>query len=220
TFSSRTKEEAQDYRYFPEPDLVPIAVSPAWMEEISASLPELPDARRRRYIAAHGLSPYDAELVTSTMALAAFFDETVRLFPQAKIVANWLTGDVAGYLNAEGKEIEQTALTPDRLAELLRLVDTGAISIRTAKEILPEMLRTGTRAEQLVTERGLVQISDADSLSRVIDEVIAEYPGPAADFRAGKAQALTFLVGQVMKKTRGRANPEMANRLLREKLQS
>ncbi len=220
TFSSRTKEEAQDYRYFPEPDLVPVAVSPARVEEIRASLPELPDARRRRYIEAHGLSPYDAELITSTMVLAAFFEDTVRLFPQAKAVANWLTGDVAGYLNAEGKEIEQTALSPDRLAELLRLVDGGAISIRTAKEILPEILRDGARAEQLVAERGLAQISDAASLARIIDEVIAEHPSPAADFRSGKAQALTFLVGQVMKKTRGRANPELANRLLREKLRS
>lgn len=218
TFSSRTKEEAQDYRYFPEPDLVPITVDEKWIEEIHVSLPELPDARRQRYASTYGLSPYDAGLVTSSMPLAMFFEETVRRFPQAKTVANWLAGDVAAHLNAEGIEIEETPLTPNHLAELLRLVDAGTISIRTAKEILPEMLRTGASAEQLVADRGLAQISDAATIRGVIDQIIAEHPGPASDFRTGKTQALTFLVGQVMKKTRGRANPELVNKLLREKL--
>ena len=218
TFSSRTKEEAQDYRYFPEPDLVPITVDEKWIEEIHVSLPELPDARRQRYASTYGLSPYDAGLVTSSMPLAMFFEETVRRFPQAKTVANWLAGDVAAHLNAEGIEIEETPLTPNYLAELLRLVDAGTISIRTAKEILPEMLRTGASAEQLVADRGLAQISDAATIRGVIDQIIAEHPGPASDFRTGKTQALTFLVGQVMKKTRGRANPELVNKLLREKL--
>jgi len=219
TFSSRTKEEAQDYRYFPEPDLVPIAVGKQWIDEVRASLPELPDARRQRYASAYGLSPYDAGLVTSSMPLAIFFEATVGHYPQAKTVANWLAGDVAAYLNAEGLEIEETALTPNHLAELLRLVDAGTISIRTAKEILPEMLRTGASAEQLVADRGLAQISDTAAVGSVIDQIIAEHPGPASDFRGGKTQALTFLVGQVMKKTRGRANPELVNKLLREKLQ-
>ncbi|MGH2425238.1 MAG: Asp-tRNA(Asn)/Glu-tRNA(Gln) amidotransferase subunit GatB [bacterium] len=220
TFSSRTKEEAQDYRYFPEPDLVPIAVGIQWIDEVRASLPELPDARRQRYASAYGLSPYDAGLVTSSMPLAIFFEATVGHYPQAKTVANWLAGDVAAYLNAEGIEIEETALTPNHLAELLRLVDAGTISIRTAKEILPEMLRTGASAEQLVADRGLAQISDTAAVGSVIDQIIAEHPGPASDFRGGKTQALTFLVGQVMKKTRGRANPELVNKLLREKLKS
>ncbi len=218
TFSSRTKEEAQDYRYFPEPDLLPIVVTPSWVEGIRAALPELPDAKRRRYVDTHGLSEYDAELLTSSAAMAKFFEETVRLFPQPKTVCNWLVGDVTAFLNAEGKDIDELPVTPAHLAELLRLTEQGMISGRTAKEIVGEMLARGERPAALVAERGLAQISDESALARVVDDVLAEHPGPSADFRAGKAQALTFLVGQVMKKTRGRANPELVNRLLREKL--
>ncbi len=220
TFSSRTKEEAQDYRYFPDPDLVPVAVEPAWAEAIRASLPELPDAKRRRYIHTYGLSEYDAELVTSSAAMARFFEQTVQMFPHPKTVSSWLTGEVAGYLNAEAKEIEDLPITPAHLAELLDLIDQGTISGRTAKEVLAEMLTTGTRPQAIVRDRGLVQISDVDALARIIDEVLGEHPGPAADYRAGKEQALVYLVGKVMGKTHGRANPELANRLLKEKLGS
>jgi len=218
TFSSRTKEEAQDYRYFPEPDLLPIVVTPSWVDEIRAALPELPDARRRRYVQTYGLSDYDAELLTSSLPMAKFFEDTVRLFPQPKAVCNWLVGDIAAFLNAEGKDLDELPVTPAHLAELLQLAEQGAISGRTAKDILGEMLARGTRPAALVAERGLAQISDESVLAGVVDEVLAEHPGPSADVRAGKTQALTFLVGQVMKKTRGRANPEMVNRLLREKL--
>ncbi len=218
TFSSRTKEEAQDYRYFPEPDLVPIAVAPRWVAEIRAALPELPDAKRRRYVESFGLSEHDADLLTSSAAMARFFEETVRRYAQPKVVCNWLTGDIAAYLNAEGKEIDDLPLTPEYLVELLQLMDRGTISGRTAKEIVGEMLARGGRPEAIVAERGLVQISDEAALARVIDEVLAEQTGPVTEYRAGKAQALTFLVGQVMKKTRGRANPELATRLLRERL--
>lgn len=218
TFASRTKEEAQDYRYFPEPDLVPVVVARSWVEGIRAALPELPDARRRRYVETHGLSEYDAELLTSSAAMAKFFEGTVRLFPQPKAVCNWLVGDVTAFLNAEGKDIDDLPVTPAHLAELLQLTEEGTISGRTAKEILGEMLARGGRPGALVAERGLAQISDESALARVVDDVLAEHPGPSADVRAGKAQALTFLVGQVMKKTRGRANPEMVNRLLRKRL--
>jgi len=218
TFASRTKEEAQDYRYFPEPDLVPIVVTPAAVEEVRRTLPELPDARRQRYVTTFGLSEYDAELVTASAPMAGFFEATVALFPQPKTVSNWLVGDVTAYLNAQDREIEDLPVGPGHLAELLRLVERGTISVRTAKEILPEMLATGARPEAIVAARGLAQISDTAALERVVDEVIAEHAGPVADFRAGKTQALTFLVGQVMKKTRGRANPELANALLRQRL--
>src|SRR2546422_8261243 len=219
TFSSRTKEEAQDYRYFPEPDLVPIDVAPQWVAQIRASLPELPEAKRRRYVEAYGLSEYDADLLTSSEALARFFEETVRLFPHPKAVCNWLVGDMTAYLNAAGKEIDELPVTPAHLAELLQLVERGAISGRTAKEILGEMLAQGRRPELIVGERGVAQISDEVSLGRFVDEVLTEHPGPVSEVRAGKTQALTFLVGQVMKKSRGRANPELVNRLLREKLE-
>ncbi len=218
TFPSRSKEEAQDYRYFPEPDLVPLTIPPAQVEAMRAALPELPDARRTRYMATYGLSAYDADLVTSSGAMARFFEETVRLHPNPKMVSTWLTGDVAAYLNAEGKELEDLPVTPTHLAELFGLIEQGTISARTAKEVLTEVLATGARPQTVVDHRGLTQISDADALTRVVVEVLAEHPGPAADYRRGREQALTFLVGQVMRKTRGRANPELANKLLKEQL--
>jgi len=218
TFSSREKEEAQDYRYFPEPDLVPLRVDEAWTERVRAHLPELPEARRRRYIESFGLPEHDAGLVTATRPMAEFFEETVRLFPRPKIVSNWLLGDVAAYLNAAGLEIEEVPMTPAQLSELLQLVDSGTLSGRSAKEVLEEVLKTGRPAGEIVRERGLVQISDEAMLARFVEDVIVENPGPVGDVRAGKDKAVTFLVGQVMKKTRGRANPEMVNRLLRDRI--
>ncbi len=218
TFASREKEEAQDYRYFPEPDLVPLQVDPAWIERVRSGLPELPEARRRRYIETLGLPEHDAGLLTATRAMAEFFEATIRLFSKPKVASNWLIGDVAAYLNAQGREIDEVPVRPEYLAGLLTLVDTGQVSGRSAKEILEEMLRTGRPAEAIVQERGLGQISDEAMLATVVQEVIAEHSGPVADVRAGKDQAVTFLVGQVMKKTRGRANPALVNRLIREHL--
>jgi aspartyl-tRNA(Asn)/glutamyl-tRNA(Gln) amidotransferase subunit B len=218
TFASRTKEEAQDYRYFPEPDLVPIVLSESSVAQIRATLPELPEARRRRYVETYRLASHEAALVTSSQAMAALFEDTVRRHPDPRAVSNWLVGDVSGYLNAEGKELEDMPVTAAHLAELLDLVEHGTISGRTAKEILPEMLHTGRMPREIVTSRDLGQISDTAELAGIIDAVVAANPGPAADYRAGKAAALAFLVGQIMKRTRGRANPEVANRLLRERL--
>lgn len=220
TFASRTKEEAQDYRYFPEPDLVPIVVPEASVAEIRAALPELPEARRRRYVEAYGLTAHDAALLTASQAMAAFFEETVRRHPHPRAVSTWLVGDVSGYLNVEGRELEETPVTPPHLAELLDLVNAGTISGRTAKAILPEMFRTGRMPRELVEHGGLGQISDTGALAAVIDAVLAAHPGPAAEYRRGKRAVLTFLMGQVMKETQGRANPEAANRLLRERLGS
>jgi len=220
TFASRSKEEAQDYRYFPEPDLVPLVVDEAWLERVRASLPELPAARRDRFIVAFGLSPYDAELLTATPAVAAFYERAVALLPQPKTVANWLVGDVAAYLNETGMDLDQISLTPDRLAALLRLIEEGTISGRIAKDVLVEMIKDDKHPSAIVDARGLRQISDEDALARVIDAVIAEHPGPAAEIRAGKSKAIGFLVGQVMKATGGRANPEAVNRLLRNRLVS
>jgi aspartyl-tRNA(Asn)/glutamyl-tRNA(Gln) amidotransferase subunit B len=220
TFPSREKEEAQDYRYFPEPDLVPLHIDDAWTARVRASLPELPDARRRRYVDELGLPEHDAGLLTGTRAMADFFEETVRLFAKPKIVGNWLIGDVAAYLNAQGREIEDLPIRPAQLAGLLSLVDSGQISGRSAKEVLEEMLRTGRPADSIVQERGLAQISDETMLEAVVREVIAEHPAPVRDVRAGKEQAVAFLVGQVMKKTRGRANPALAQRLIREQLRA
>ena len=220
TFSSREKEEAQDYRYFPEPDLVPLAVDPGWIDRVRAELPELPAARRRRYIEVFELPEHDATVLTTTRAMAEFFEQTARLFPQPKVISNWLIGDGAAYLNAAGREMDDVPVRPESLAGLLRLIDAGILSGRSAKEVLEEMLRTGRAADAIVAERGLTQISDEGMLTAVVQEVIAEHPGPVQDVRAGKDQAVTFLVGQVMKKTRGRANPALVHRLLRERLSS
>ncbi|MBI3976507.1 MAG: Asp-tRNA(Asn)/Glu-tRNA(Gln) amidotransferase subunit GatB, partial [Armatimonadetes bacterium] len=218
TFPSRLKEEAQDYRYFPEPDLISLTVEEGRVERVRGALPELPAQKVARYVSALGLSAYDADLIVRRPPLAAFFEAVVAAYPNRKAVANWLTGDVAGILNADGKEIDEAALRPETLVALLRLIDEGRISGRTAKDLLPDLVRSGGDPAALVAARGLEQISDTADLQRLVDAVLAAHPGPADEFRQGKEKALAFLVGQVMKETRGRANPELVNRLLRERL--
>jgi aspartyl-tRNA(Asn)/glutamyl-tRNA(Gln) amidotransferase subunit B len=218
TFGSRAKEEAQDYRYFPDPDLVALQVDDAWLRRVRAELPELPAARRDRLATVHGLSRYDADLLTSSVAMARFFEETLRLHPEPKTVANWLVGEVAAHLNEHNVEIDQTSLTPVRLAGLLRFIDDGTISRRIAKEVLAEMLAGDQDAASIIAAHGLTQISDEGALRQVIAGVVSQHPGPVGDLRAGKERALGFLVGQVMKATGGRANPETVIRLLRKEL--
>jgi aspartyl-tRNA(Asn)/glutamyl-tRNA(Gln) amidotransferase subunit B len=218
TFGSRAKEEAQDYRYFPEPDLVPLEVDEAWLARVRAALPELPAARRDRFMRTFALSAYDAGLLTATAAVAAFFERAVALFPHPKTVANWLTGEVAAYLNETGAELDQIALSPERLASLLRLIEAGTISHRIAKDVLIEAIRGDLDPAAVVAARGLTQIADEEVLARIVEQVIAEHPGPAAEVRAGKQAALGFLMGQIMKATAGRARPEAADRLLRQRL--
>ncbi len=218
TFGSRSKEEAQDYRYFPEPDLVPLEVDGAWLEWVRGELPELPAARRDRFVVAFGLSTYDADLLTATAAMARFFEDAVAQFPRPKLVANWLVGEVTAYLNEHGVELDQTTFTPARLAALLRLVDDGTVTGRIAKDVLIETIAQNVDPVVIVDARGLRQISDEETLRRIVDAVIAEHPGPVAEIRAGRERAMGFLVGQIMKATGGRANPETANRLLRERL--
>jgi aspartyl-tRNA(Asn)/glutamyl-tRNA(Gln) amidotransferase subunit B len=218
TFASRSKEEAEDYRYFPEPDLVPVEVSPEWLEEIRRTLPELPDARRDRLMAQHGLSRYDAELLVQTRATADFFEAAVAAHPSPKAIANWMLGDLTAYLNDHNLEIEQLRTTPSQLAELVRLVEDGTISGRIAKDVLAEMLQTGEGARSIVDRRGLVQIADEKALRETVDAVIRDHPEPVKDVQAGKEKAIAFLVGQVMRRTQGRANPALVQRLLRERL--
>jgi aspartyl-tRNA(Asn)/glutamyl-tRNA(Gln) amidotransferase subunit B len=218
TFGSRSKEEAQDYRYFPEPDLVPLVVDDNWLESVRAELPELPAARRDRFVTAYGLSAYDADLLTTAPSVAAFFERAVALFPQPKTVANWITGDVTGYLNDTGADLDQLGLSPERLASLLRLIEDGTISGRIAKEVLVEMIREDRDPAAIVEARGLTQIRDEAALGDIVDKIVADHPGPAAEVRAGKNAAMGFLMGQIMKATGGRANPETATRLLRRRL--
>jgi len=219
TRAMRSKEYAHDYRYFPEPDLTPLVLDPAWVEEIRRGLPELPRARRQRLVTQYGLPPYDADVLTQTRALAEYFEAAVREFPQAKTVSNWimsellrvLPGDDAGALRA-------SPVTPARLAGLLRLVEDGTISGKIAKDVFDRMFRTGEDARTIVEREGLTQVADTAALSRIIDEVIAQNPRPVEDYRKGKTVAARALVGLVMKATGGKANPGIVNRLLEEKL--
>lgn len=219
TRAMRTKYLATDYRCFPDPNVPPLEIDPAWVAELKRTMPEMPDARYARLVGEHGLPAYDAEVITASRAMADFYEETVALFNEPKTVSNWLMGEVSRCLNASGREIEETDLTPRRLADLLGLVQKGVISGKMAKDVFEEMFKTGAEPEAIVKEKGLVQIADADELGAITDRVITANPGPAADFRGGKEKALGFLVGQVMKETKGKANPQLVNRLLREKLQ-
>ena len=218
TYSMRSKEEAHDYRYFPDPDLVPVMVDSAWVAEIKQSLPEMPDARCKRYVSELGLPAYDAVVVTASKALADFFEATVSEYHDVKAVSNWIMGDILKHLNAAGIEINQTKLTPAHLVELLKLQDDGIISGKIAKTIFEKMFATGKIPSEIVKEQGLVQISDEGAIGAIVQQVLAENPKSVEDFRSGKEKAIGFLVGQVMKLSKGKANPELANRLLREKL--
>ncbi|MDF2928168.1 MAG: gatB [Anaerospora sp.] len=218
TISMRSKEQAHDYRFFPEPDLVPIVVDPARVEEIRINLPELPDARKVRLVDSHGLSSYDAEVLTASRAMADYFDKVVKLGADAKAAANWLMGDLSKHLNAGEATIDECLVTPERLAGLLVLLDKGTISSKIAKTVFEEMWTSGKTAETIVQEKGLVQISDEGAIIAVVEAVIAASPQSVADYQAGKERAIGFLVGQVMKQTKGRANPELVNKLLRERM--
>lgn len=218
TLPMRGKEEAHDYRYFPEPDLVPLEISPAWVEEIAASLPEFPAERRQRFVQVYGLPEYDAAVLTASKALADFFEECTHRHRDVKLVSNWIMSELLGYLNREGKEITESPVTPAQLAGLLKLIQEGVISGKIAKVVFEEMYQTGKSPEAIIREKGLIQITDQEELGRIVDQVLAENPGPVSDFRGGKEKALTALVGAVMRATKGKANPQLVNDLLREKL--
>ncbi|HKV30355.1 MAG TPA: Asp-tRNA(Asn)/Glu-tRNA(Gln) amidotransferase subunit GatB [Candidatus Dormibacteraeota bacterium] len=218
TVSQRTKEFAEDYRYFPEPDLPPLEVSRAWVAEIRSSLPELPAARRERFITAYGLTPYDASLLTSSKPMAAYFEETVRLGAPPKAVANWILSDFSRLLNADHKEIEEASVKPTHLRQLIELIDSGVISGKMAKETFEVMYRAPDPAPALTALKGSSQISGDAELEAIAEQVIAENARSVADFKAGKQQALKFLIGQGMKISKGRANPQRLEASLREKI--
>jgi aspartyl-tRNA(Asn)/glutamyl-tRNA(Gln) amidotransferase subunit B len=224
TVSQRTKEFAHDYRYFPEPDLPPLTLSREYVEGLRAALPELPDARRRRFMEQYGLGAYEAGLLTESRARADYFEAAAAgdgdgaASKRAKAVCNWMLGDFARLLNAEGLDISDTKVAPSDLHAMIVLVEDGTISGAAAKSVFEEMFRTGKAPGAIVEEQGLTQISAGDELTGAIDRVIAANEKPAADFLAGKEEALKFLVGQVMKETRGRANPKLVPDLLRERL--
>lgn len=218
SFSMRGKEEAHDYRYFPDPDLTPLIIDEAWIEAIRGDLPELPDARKERFITAYHLPDYDAGVLTSARELADYFEDCVRLVKNPKLVSNWVMGQLLGLLNAEGKTIDQSPVSAARLAELLTLMETNVISGKIAKIVFDEMVVSGKSPKAIVEEKGLVQVTDTSAIAAAVDRVIAASPGEVEKYKAGNVKLMGFFVGQVMKETKGKANPGMVNQLLKEKL--
>ena len=214
TRSMRGKEDAHDYRYFPEPDLMPLEISREWVEDIRGKMPELPGAKRQRYMDL-GLSEYDANVIVEQMGLALFFDEVLKLGATPKIAVNFIMGEIAAYLKEEHIEITDTKLTPDNLAELIGLIEKATISNNIGKQIILDMMKDGKKASQIVEEKGLSQISDTGAIKEIVQKVIDANPNQVEAYRGGKVQLLGFFVGQVMKETKGRANPKTVNELIR-----
>jgi aspartyl-tRNA(Asn)/glutamyl-tRNA(Gln) amidotransferase subunit B len=219
TILMRVKEGSDDYRYFPEPDLLDLFIDEDWKARIRAEIPELPDQRQKRYVEELGLPVYDAKVLTVTKEMADFFEATVNDGADAKLASNWIMGDVSAYLNAEGKELDQVALTPEGLASMIKLIENGTISSKIAKTVFKELIEQGGDAEQIVKDKGLVQISDEGTLLKIIAEVLDANPKSVEDFKDGKNKAVGFLVGQLMKATKGQANPQLVNKLLQQELQ-
>jgi aspartyl-tRNA(Asn)/glutamyl-tRNA(Gln) amidotransferase subunit B len=229
TVSQRTKEHAHDYRYFPEPDLPPLLLERNWIEQIKTHLPEMPEARRNRFISEHNLSAYDAGLLTGSKAMADYFEECLKttdyrkLPPDkgAKELSNWLLGEVSRIINATSTDIDEfkKRVSPERLLHLILVYCQGAINLATAKSVLEEMFKIGKDADIIIKERGLGQISEGEALEVEVLNVIKNNQQAIADYKAGKDTALKFLIGQVMRATRGRANPQMVNEILKRKLE-
>ena len=214
----RVKEGSDDYRYFPEPDIVPMIISDEWMEEVRKTIPELPDARQRRYQEELGLAAYDAHVLTLTKEMADMFEKTVSLGADAKLASNYLMVDVNAYLNKVQKELSETALTAEGLAGMIKLITDGTISSKIAKKVFAELIEHGGDAEKIVKEKGLVQVSDSGQLLAWVNEALDNNPKSIEDYKNGRDRAIGFLVGQIMKASKGQANPQMINKMLLEEI--
>jgi aspartyl-tRNA(Asn)/glutamyl-tRNA(Gln) amidotransferase subunit B len=220
TYSMRGKEEAHDYRYFPDPDLVPLVVDEGWVESMRAELPELPVEKMERFMSRYGLPRYDVEILAGDRALAGYFEEAVAFFPEPKTVSNWIMSELLRELKEGDVSANNAPLRPEQLGELLQLIKDGVISGKMGKEIFPEIYKEGASPKRYIEEKGLVQLSDESALVGMIDKVLAQSPKELAEFKAGKEKLLGFFVGQVMKETKGKANPKLLNELLLRRLKS
>lgn len=218
SFSMRGKEEAHDYRYFPDPDLVRLHISEEWKQSVRSTIPELPDARKARYTTDYSLPSYDAEVITSSKKLADLFEESLSYTKDSKAVSNWIMGELLGYLNANSLELDAVKLTGQGLGEMIGLLEKGTINGKIAKTVFKSMLESGKLPQQIVEEQGLVQISDEGALVGIVNQIVEANPQSVEDYRAGKDKAIGFLVGQIMKETKGKANPALVNKLLIERL--
>ncbi|MBM3254632.1 MAG: Asp-tRNA(Asn)/Glu-tRNA(Gln) amidotransferase GatCAB subunit B, partial [Candidatus Omnitrophica bacterium] len=219
TISMRTKEEAKDYRYFPEPDLVPFVIEDEIIKKLNLELPELPKKKKERFIREYNIPTYDAEVLTKDKNLALFFEECAKLYANPKTIGNWIMGELLMYLNERDISISDIGLKPKALADLLKLIDSNIISGKIAKEVFHEMLSANKEPNEIVNLRGLTQITDEDQIRAVIERVLKENQGVVKDYENGKKNAFIYLVGQVMKETKGRANPQKTNELLKEHLE-
>ncbi|MDY6791952.1 MAG: Asp-tRNA(Asn)/Glu-tRNA(Gln) amidotransferase subunit GatB [Thermodesulfobacteriota bacterium] len=220
TTSMRSKEEAHDYRYFPDPDLLPLMIDAGWVDSIKKSLPELPDKKKKRFIKQYDLPSYDAGFLTSGRDLAEFFEKCVKIFPDSKQVSNWVMGALSALLNVQGKTVSQSPISPENLAGLLRLIDRGVISGKIAKTVFEEMAQSGKTPEEIVEKKGLVQVTDVSAIEKVVSDVLGRSPAEVKAYKGGKTKLLGYFVGQVMKETRGKANPKIVNDLLRKLLEA
>jgi len=223
THPMRGKEEAHDYRYFPDPDLVPVVIDDAWIAEVRAILPELPHEKRERFVREYQIPPYDAGVLTSTPTTTSFYEKTVASFPTinpraAKAASNWITGDLMKMLNDDKKDFTASPITPRAIAELIQIIDAGTISGKMAKEVIEQMYLSGKSPEAIIKEKGLVQITDEGALTETVAGILGKNPEQVAQYRAGKEKVFGFFVGQVMKATQGKANPQLINDLLKKML--
>ncbi|MDP2646936.1 MAG: Asp-tRNA(Asn)/Glu-tRNA(Gln) amidotransferase GatCAB subunit B, partial [Desulfobacterales bacterium] len=218
TSPMRGKEDAHDYRYFPDPDLLPLVVGKDWIRGIKKSMPELPDVRQQRFITQYGLRPYDAGILTSERDTADYFEDCLQGFSEPDAVSKWIIGPLLGLLNVLNVPVAASPVSAAQLAELLRLVDQGLISSKMAKTVFDEMAQTRKSPGEIVKEKGLVQVTDRTVIEKAVMEVLTDFPDEVIAYQQGKTKLTGFFVGQIMKKTRGQANPEMANRVLRSQL--
>ena len=216
--SMRSKEEAHDYRYFPDPDLLPLVIDEDWIDAVKKTLPELPDEKKKRFSIQYSLPSYDATFLTSSRELADYFEACANKFPNPKQVSNWVMGSLLGLLNVEGKSINESPISPHNLASLLKLIDDGVISGKIAKTVFDEMAQTGKPPKEIVEEKGLVQVTDVSAIDEVVSAVISRCPKEVEEYKNGKTKLLGFFVGQVMKETKGKANPKIVNEILKDKL--
>ena len=218
TFPMRSKEEAHDYRYFPDPDLVPIMIDETWVEKLRQTIPELPEQKRERFVKSYGIPEYDTGVLTSSAPLADYFEKCTALFPHPKTISNWMMGDLLRELKKDGRDIVDCPVSPSALVDLLKLIQSGTISGNIAKGVFEEMYRTQKSAGSIVEEKGLKQITDSSAIEKIVAEVLQANPSQVEEFKGGKEKVLGFLVGQVMKASKGKANPGMVNKLLKEKM--
>ncbi|EDP74950.1 Asp-tRNA(Asn)/Glu-tRNA(Gln) amidotransferase subunit GatB [Hydrogenivirga sp. 128-5-R1-1] len=218
TFTMRTKEEAEDYRYFPDPDLLPLKLEKSWIEEIKGTMPELPHQRLERLLSQYGINEYEAKIFVQNKELGDFFETAVSHLNEPKLIANWLLNDLLGLLNEKQIPLEESPVPPEGLAELVKLIKENVISTKIGKEVIKEMVETGKSAGEIVDEKGLKQITDESAIRQIVEGVVAQFPEEVERYRQGEEKLIGFFVGQVMKATKGKANPKLVNQLLREVL--